>query len=344
MALPSGTVTFLFTDIEGSTDLAHKFPEALPALLARHHAILRGVIEAHRGSVFQIVGDSFASAFHTASDALAAALEGQRLLYAEAWHPAPIRVRMGLHSGAAQAKGLDNFGRPYEGYATLARVARVMSLAHGGQILLSNATSELVRETLPSDISLRDMGAHNLKGFTSPERLWQVVAPDLPQNFAPLPTLDTAPSNLPGTLSRLVGRAHELAEVKERLMQTRLLTLLGPGGTGKTRLALQAAADLRDEFQDHVYFVDLAASRDPESVLVAIAHTIGVREKSDKLLLDDLKGQIKDRKMLSLLDNFEQVTVAAPTMAELLRDCPKLQMLVTSREALHVRGENVFPV
>ena len=342
--LPSGTVTFLFTDIEGSTALAQKYPDALPTLLARHHEILRSAIEAHDGIVFRIAGDSFSCAFDAPGDALDAALDAQRKLNAEDWQPAPIRVRMGINTGAANAKGLDNLGSAYEGYSTLARVARVMALAHGGQILLSNSTRELVRDNLPREISLRDMGEHKLKGFISAERLYQVVAPDLPHDFPALQTSDHVPSNLPGTLNRLIGRAHELDQVKSRLTQTRLVTLLGPGGTGKTRLALQAASELRAEFQDRVYFVDLASSRDSDTVVAAMARTLGVRESSDKPLLDELKGQIKNQKMLSLLDNFEQVTVAAPTMAELLRDCPELRMLVTSREALHVRGENVFPV
>jgi predicted ATPase/class 3 adenylate cyclase len=341
--LPSGTVTFLFTDIEGSTALAQRYPAALPALLARHGAILRQAIQTHNGYVFQVIGDAFCVAFHTAADALAAALDAQRLLRAEEWDPAPVRVRMGCHTGAAQPN-VGNLARPYEGYSTLARVQRVMSSAHGAQIVLSNASAELMRDALPADIRLRDLGEHKLKGLMHPERLWQVLAPDLPQDFPPLQTLDTVPSNLPGVLSRFVGRAHELREVIARLAEARLLTLVGPGGTGKTRLALQAAGDLLQAFEDRVYFVDLASSRDPEAVLAAIARTLGLREKSDIPLLDELKAQIKGQRMLSLLDNFEQVTVAAPTMAELLRDCPELKMLVTSREPLHVRGEVVYPV
>ena len=197
------------------------------------------------------------------------------------------------------------------------------------------------------------------KSFSTPDELRELIENDLAliltERFAlsagqslttvmPTSAVATAPSNLPGLLSHLIGRVHELQEVKQRLAQTRLLTLLGPGGTGKTRLALQAASELRAEFEDHVYFVDLAASRDAESVLAAIGRTVGLRETSDKSLLDELKAHIKNRKTLSLLDNFEQVTIAAPTMAELLRDCPELKLLVTSREALHVRGENVFPV
>ena len=189
-----------------------------------------------------------------------------------------------------------------------------------------------------------DLGQHELKGLLNPEHLWQVVATGLPQSFPPLQTLSTVPCNLPVTLDRFVGRTRELQEVKDRLGHARLLTLLGTGGTGKTRLALQAATELRDDFEDRVYFVDLAATRDLESVLSVTARAIGLREGTNGPLLDDLKGQIGTQKMLFLLDNFEQVTVAAPTMAELLRDCPQLTQLVTSREALHVSGENVFPV
>lgn len=342
--LPTGTVTFLFTDIEGSTGLAQKYPDALPALLARHNAILRDAIESNNGHVFRIAGDAFCAAFPTPRDAFQAALTAQRGLQHEAWSPTPVLVRMGLNTGEARVSNEQEQSDAYVGYLTLTRAQRVMSTAHGGQVLLSHATAELVRAELPAEISLRDMGEHKLKGLLQSEKLWQVVAPDLKQDFAPLQTLDELPNNLPGTLNRFVGRAHELQEVKQRLSQTRLLTLLGPGGTGKTRLALQAARDLLVEFEDHVYFVDLASCRDSDAALAAIGRTIGIRESTDKPLLDELKGQIKRKKMLSLLDNFEQVTVAASTMAELLRDCPELKMLVTSRETLHVRGENVYPV
>ncbi len=342
--LPTGTVTFLFTDIEGSTTLAQQFPGELPALLARHHALLHESIAHHNGHVFQITGDAFCAAFHKAGDALHAALDAQRGLQHETWHPAPIKVRMGLHTGAAQAGAIEERAGGYVGYLTLTRVQRVMSTAHGGQVLLSNPAAELVRSELPADVSLRDMGEHRLKGLVNPEHLWQMVAPDLLIKFPPLQSFNATPNNLPGQLTGFVGREQELREVKRLLGEQRLVTLTGPGGTGKTRLALQAATDLLDDFEDRVNFVDLAASRDPESVLAAIARTVGLREQSDKPLLDDLKSQIKQRSMLLLLDNFEQVTVAAPAMAELLRDCPELKMLATSREALHVRGENVFPV
>lgn len=342
--LPSGTVTFLFTDIVGSTELAQNYPGALTALLARHNALLRQAVHARGGQVFQIVGDAFKVAFESAPEALAAALDGQRFLHAEPWDPAPVRVRMGIHTGAAQAGVVDDDAGGYTGYATLARAQRIMSAGHGGQLLLSNATAELVRGELPPDTTLRDLGEHRLKGLINAERLWQVVAPGLPHEFSPLQTLDVLPNNLPSGLSRFVGRERELARVKELVVESRLLTLLGPGGTGKTRLALQAARDLLDRFQDRVYLIDLAPFRDPESALAAIARTLGIRQSGSEPLLDLLKRELRDRKTLLLLDNMEQVLAAAPFLAELLQDCPALSMLVTSREALRVRGEQVLPV
>ena len=272
---------------------------------------MRGAIEAHGGHIFNVVGDAFCVAFRTAPDAVAAAVDAQRTLHDEPWEPAPVRVRMGIHTGAAEAVTHD--GTPdYEGYATLARVHRVMSAAHGGQVLASNAAAELLRDALPAGVSLRDLGEHALKGLALPERLWQVAAPGLPQEFPPLQATGAVPGNLPRALNRFIGRARELREVKERLAEARLLTLLGPGGTGKTRLALQAAADLRADYQDRVYFVDLAASRDIGAVLAAIARTLGLRETGGQPLLATLKAQIGGQRMLLLLDNFEQVTVAAP--------------------------------
>jgi predicted ATPase/class 3 adenylate cyclase len=336
---PSGIVTFLFTDIEGSTKLWQEQPEQMKSNLARHDALLRAAIENNRGSVFKTVGDAFCAAFAEPLQGVRAAIEAQAALAREAWGTTPVRVRIGLHTGEAEFNGQD-----YRGYLTLSLAQRVMAAGHGGQILLSGATEALVCERIPAEVSLRDMGEHQLKGLLAPEHLWQVVADGLAQDFPPLQTLSNIPNNLPATLNRFVGRAHELKEVKERLKETRLLTLLGPGGTGKTRLAVQAATELLPDYEDRVYMVDLAPSREAASALSAIARTLGLREKSDQPLLEDLKKEIKRRKMLLLLDNFEQVTVAAAPMAELLRDCPELKLLVTSREALHVRGENVYPI
>src|SRR5512142_1712295 len=235
---PTGTVTFLFTDIEGSTDLAQQYPDALPALLARHHDLLQQAIDAHHGYVFQIIGDSFHVAFLTALDAFQAALDAQRLLQREAWNPAQIKVRMGINTGAAQAVSDDDRSGGYSGYSTLARVQRVMSTANGGQVLLSNASADLVQNELPAGVTLRDMGEHHLKGLTSLERLWQLTAPDLISDFPALATLSVVPNNLPTQLTSFIGRDKEIAEVKRLLLGAdaaaphRMVTLTAVGGTG----------------------------------------------------------------------------------------------------------------
>jgi predicted ATPase/class 3 adenylate cyclase len=344
--IPTGTVTFLFTDIEGSTALAQAYPVEMPVLLEKHHAILSQSIEAHHGYVFRITGDAFAAAFPTSADALLAALDAQRKLAQEAWQPVPVKVRMGIHTGAAQADALKVLGDVYEGYLTLTRVQRIMSAAHGGQVLLSSTSVELVRGQLPEEVTLRDLGEHRLKGLVNPERLWQLVVPGLPAEFPPLQSLNAISNNLPAQPTALIGREVELGEVVKRLSSegVRLLTLTGPGGIGKTRMALQAAAELIEQFKDGVYFIDLAPIRDPESFPTLIAQTLGLRETSQLPLLDEIKVKLQAKTMLLLLDNFEQVTAAASQVAELIRDCPNLKLLVTSREALHVRGEYVFPV
>src|SRR5688572_26936081 len=231
-AYPTGTVTFLFTDIEGSTRLAREHPGIWEAQRARHHQILRQAIESNHGYVFQIVGDAFCAAFHKAGDALQAALQAQRALQDEPWGDGLIRVRMGIHTGEAELHGEE-----YQGYLTLSQVQRIMSAGHGGQILLSNITEHLLRSQLPGDISLRDMGAQRFKDVPYPVRLFQVVAPELQQEFPALRTQDAAPNNLPAQLTSFIGREKEVADVQQLLESTHLLTLIGPGGTGKTRLS-----------------------------------------------------------------------------------------------------------
>jgi predicted ATPase/class 3 adenylate cyclase len=341
--LPSGAVTFLFTDIESSTKLWEQFPEAMKAALARHDTILHEAIEAYQGRIIKTMGDGILAAFDTAASGIAVALAAQRALFAEKWEwikPRVVRVRMGLHTAEAEARAGD-----YHGPA-LNRAARLMSIGHGGQTLLSTTTADLVRDQLPSDTSLRDLGEHRLKDLVRSEHVYQLIHPELPADFPPLKSLNAFPSNLPFQPTPFIGRQAEVKAVKDLLMRENmpLVTLTGPGGTGKTRLALQSAADLIDRFEDGVYFVDLAPTRDPESVLAAIARTVGLRETSDRPLFDELKEQLRAQKVLLLLDNFEQVTAAVPKVVELLRDCPKLKLLVTSREALHLRGEHIFPV
>jgi predicted ATPase len=248
---------------------------------------------------------------------------------------------MGLHTCEAEAHAGDYYG------PALNRAARLMSIGYGGQTLLSTTTANLVRDQLPVGASLCDLGEHRLKDMVRSERVYQLIHPGLPADFPPLKSLNAFRNNLPVQLTSFIGRQAEVKAGKDLLMRenVRLVTLTGPGGTGKTRLALQAAADLIDRFEDGVFFVDLAPIRgEPESVLGAIARTVGLRETSDRPLLDKLKEELRDRMMLLLLDNFEQVTAAAPQVGELLRDCRQLKLLVTSREVLRVRGEHVFPL
>jgi predicted ATPase/class 3 adenylate cyclase len=334
-------LTFLYTDIEGSTRLWEGFPDTAEALVARQEGIVRGAVESQRGWVFRTVGDGLCAAFANASQAVQAALQAQLALHAEAWGDAgPLRVRMALHTGEAEKHGSDYSG------SSLNRIGRLLGLAHGGQALLSGATQLLVRDALPQGVTLQDLGEIRLRDLTNPERIFQLCHPSLPADFPSLSSLDRHPNNLPTQTTALVGRQAELAEVLDRLCspQVRLLTLIGPGGTGKTRLSLQAAAELVGRFKDGVYFVDLAPIRDPAAVLPAIARTIGIRETSQRPLVDEMKEQLKDREMLLLLDNLEQVTGVAPQLAELLQSGSHLKMLVTSREALHLRAEQLLPV
>ena len=338
--LPSGTVTFLFTDLEGSTRLWEEHPDAMRAALARHDELMSRAIVGRRGYVVKTTGDGFLAAFEGAPDAVAAAIDAQLAMGGDPWpETGPLRVRMGIHTGAAELRDRD-----YHGPA-LNRAARLMSVGYGGQILVSLVTSELVRG---QGVDLVDLGLHRLRGLVDPEHVFQVVHPGLESEFGPLRSLEpdrsSPPSNLPAPLDRFVGRVRELREVEDRLGSTRLLTLLGTGGTGKTRLALQAANDLRAEFDDRVYLADLSTCRDVDAVLSVTARTVGVHEQSDRPLLDAIKEQIGSEPMLLVFDNFEQVTAAAPTVAELLRDCPELKQLVTSREALNVTGEQVYAV
>src|SRR3954471_14595105 len=265
--LPTGTVIFLFTDIEGSTRRWEQHPEAMRTALVRHDALLRAAIETHAGYVFKTVGDAFCAAFSTAPDALAAALDAQRKVFAEAWgQVAPLRVRMALHTGDAHEREGDYFGPPVN------RVARLVSAGHGGQVLLSAAVQELVRDQLPLGADLHDHGEQRLKDLQRPERVFQLVVADLPARFPPLRTLDSRPNNLPAQATPLVGREQEIAAARARLLrpEVRLLTLTGPGGTGKTRLGLQVAAELLDEFDDGVYFVPLAVIAEPGLLASAI--------------------------------------------------------------------------
>jgi predicted ATPase/class 3 adenylate cyclase/Tfp pilus assembly protein PilF len=344
--LPASVVTFLFTDIEGSTKMWLDHPVAMPGALARHHAILNQAIAAHRGSVIQIVGDAFHAVFLSAVDAVAAGIQVQRALSTEVWgDTGPILVRMALHTDHAAANA-DNYtaGEYVPGeYLSLARTARLLSAAHGGQILLSASTAALVGEQLPFAIGLRDLGTHRVKDF-QPQQIFQVTMPGLPSDFPSLKTLGSLPNNLPLQLTSFIGREWELEDVKQWLSTTRLLTLTGPGGAGKTRLAVQVAADLTEEFRDGVFFVALASISEAGLVASAMAQSLGITESPNRSILDSLKENLQQKSMLIVLDNFEQVMAAASLVVDILAACSQITMLVTSREVLRVRGEHEYPI
>lgn len=337
--LPTGTVTFLFTDIEGSTRLWEEHPEAMQAALRRHDALVRGAVESNRGYVFKAMGDAFDAAFADASDALAAAVAAQRMLLAEAWEvPGGLRVRMALHTGTAEQRDGDYFG------SALNRVARLLAAGHGGQILLSETTRALVEHALPSEVTLRDHGQHRLKDLARPERIFQLLAPGFLNDFPALKSLDSFPNNLPRQLTSFVGRTKEIAEIKSLLSENSLLTLTGSGGAGKTRLALQVAADLVETFADGVWLVELTAISDPGLVTQTAASTLGVREEHRPLIVT-LTEFLRPKSLLILLDNCEHVLPAcAQVTAQLLPACANLRMLATSQEPLGVTGELTFRV
>jgi predicted ATPase/class 3 adenylate cyclase len=339
--LPTGTVTLLFTDIEGSTRLLQQLGKDYANVLEQCRHLLRTAFQHWRGHEVDTQGDAFFVVFARASDGVSAAVDAQSAL---ARHPWPqgttVRVRMGLHTGEPSLVS--------EGYLGLDvhHAARIMSAGHGGQVLLSQTTHDLVEHDLPDRVRLQDLGEHRLKDLQRPSHLYQLVIADLPAHFPPLKTLDSRPHNLPVQPTSLIGREKEVATVKQLLGRedVRLLTLTGPGGIGKTRLGLQVAAELSEHFVDGVFFVNLAPISNPAFVIPTIAQTLGLKEPGDQPLHGLLKAFLRGRQLLLLLDNFEQVVRAALPVAELLAACPKLKIVVTSRMALHLQAEHEFAV
>jgi predicted ATPase/class 3 adenylate cyclase len=336
--LPTGTVTFLFSDVEGSTRLVQELRDGYVDLLESHNRIFREAIREHDGAEIGTEGDSFFVVFSNPLGAVQAAARIQRSL-ADHPFPKPVRVRMGLHTGQGRLAAEDYIG------IDVHRAARIAAAGHGGQVLVSDATRALVEPDLPADLTLRDLGPHRLKDLAHPERLYQLVMRGLASEF-PLPkSLDARPNNLPLQLTRFIGRQEEASEIKSRLLNgVRLLTLTGPGGTGKTRLAIEVAAETLTAFEDGAWFVDLAPVLNPALVISTIAEILGVKEESGRPLEEALENSLKDREMLLLLDNFEQVVEAGAAVVRLLQAAPRLRVLVTSRAVLHRYGEHEFLV
>lgn len=339
-SLPDGTVTFLFTDVEGSTRLFERHADLYRAALLRHDAVLRTAVERRHGHVFETVGDAFYAVFAEPIDAVAAAIDSQVDLAAEDWGElGTLRIRMGLNTGEVERRGTHYFGH------TLYRCARIMATAYGGQVVLSSVTAELVRDGLPDSAGLRSLGTHRLKDLGEPEQIFQLTHPRLMPEFPPLKSLNVLLNNLPTQVTSFVGRERAKAEVLALLGRSRLLTLTGMGGTGKTRLSLEVAAESLDAYADGVWSVDLAPITDGSLVPQAIASVLGVREETGRPLTATLVDHLRGKRLLLLLDNCEHlVDACGRTADELLRSCPHVRILATSRQVLGIAGETVWVV
>ena len=336
-ALPTGTVTLLFSDIEGSTQHWQRQREAMAVALRRHDDLVRTAIEGHGGYVFKTVGDAFCAAFWRAPDAIAAALDAQRALTAEDFSAiGGLRVRMALHSGTADERDGDYFGPAPN------RLARLLAVVHGSQVVVSGATAQLLRGVMPENIELHDLGEHRLKDLVEPEQVWQLVAPGLPEIFPPLRSLGSLPNNLPRQVTALIGRDEVVSEIETLVRKFPLVTLVGTGGVGKSRVALQVGAELLDG-SGGVWFVELAPLNDPGLVAVTIASALGLTQKPDHPMLESLLNYLQRKHLLLILDNCEHVVENVAQIAEaVLRDCPQVQLLATSREPLRISGEHAY--
>jgi predicted ATPase/class 3 adenylate cyclase len=339
--LPTGTVTFLFTDLEGSTRLWEEHPEAMGTSVVRHDALLRDVIASRRGVLFSEMGDGVAAAFASAVDAVGAALDAQVRLALDEWaETGPLRARIGLHAGLGEIRPDGHYvNRP------LNCCARLMAIAHGGQIVVSETVEALVRGTLPPGVQLVDLGEHRLRDLARPLRVFEVIHPDLRRKFPPLRSLNTPSGNLPTELTSFVGREQELERVTSMLAQTRLLTLTGVGGVGKTRLALRVAAELRPSYRDGVWLCELGGVREAHVVPDAVAAILGVQPRQGLTVTETLLEFLQAKELLVVLDNCEHLLGAVADLVRTIgQACPQVHVLATSRENLNVAGERVLVV
>jgi predicted ATPase/class 3 adenylate cyclase len=335
--LPTGTVTFLFSDVESSSRLWETYPDAMQGALARHDEILRGAIATNNGYVVKTTGDGFHAAFATASDGVAAAVDAQVTLASESWSETePIRVRIGIHTGAAEVRDGDYYG------TALNRAARLADAGHGGQVLVSGATNELIRG---SGIELLDLGSHQLRDLGEPERVFQVLHPKLTAEFSALRAYDASVTNLPLQVTTFVGRDEDVADVEEALTQGRLVTLIGVGGVGKTRLAVQAAAEVLPHYRDGVWLCELGPLNDANQVPDAVAAAVDVRQRPGQSITESLVSTLRSKEMLVVIDNCEHLLDAsAQLIAAIVGSCPSITVLATGREGLGVRGERMMMV
>lgn len=337
--LPSGTVTFLFTDIENSTPLWEQQPGAMKSALAKHDSLLRGIFLMHNGQIIKTTGDGFHVVFVTAADAVHAAIHAQQVLQKDSWGEVPLKVRIGLHTGEAELRDGDYYG------GVLNRAARIMSIGHGGQILVSEMTYQIAQEHLSTEVSVLDLGVHQLKGLSRTERIYQITTPDLQQDFPPLKSQTHAAHNLPIQLTSFIGRERELPQAASRLEGARLLTLIGPGGTGKTRLSIQLGTELLPQFADGVWFIELAPLADAALILQTVAAVLGVRAQTGMSLANIVNDYLRAKQLLLILDNCEHLVEASAALAdEFLHNAPKLKIIASSREALGIGGETVYRV
>ena len=340
MQASPGVVTFLFTDIEGSSQLWERNPERMPAALAAHDALTRATVEGNRGRVVKMMGDGVHAVFDDPRDAVSAAVDLQLALAdSTATNGIAFSVRCGLHAGVEEHRDNDFFGR------SVNRAARIMGVAHGSQILLSETVALLIGGRLPARVTLRDLGMVRLRDLANPERVYQVLHPPLRADFPPLRTLEATPNNLPQQLTSFVGRERELAEVAGLLAKNRLVLLHGAGGIGKTRLSLQVAAEVMDDFPDGVWLVELAALADPRLVPQAMASVLGVKEEAGRPVAEALFKYVGGRRLLVILDNCEHLVQACAELATQLLQCgSQVKVLASSREPLRIAGETTYAV